>query len=376
MSVFNIKQLTGESPQHSSPESGRRPTGMHAVLELAVLSLIPRSSSEGELSITTKEIHERLKAQGHDRDIRSVQRKLNKLKLEYGFQSNADDTDKAPKPLRYWWGPESRSLNINHLSQQEALLMVMAEKQLRSMLPSGMHAILAGLFLVANKQLDKGLGHHLAKEWVNKVHVANPTQPLIPAENHPGVFEAVTEALYNNRWLKLSYVNKLGKAYRAEVMPLGLVQQGNKTLLVCRCEAWDNTGKKTLANSGQPIHWNLMVHRIQTAEAIPTTFLRPPDFDLAAYDRLGGFGVAEGYLVKLQFEMRNEFARSLLETPLSTDQEATSLKDGWWQIRATVPQTFILDHWLNGYQDAVRRVSKRKLKPVDGLSPIPMMVSR
>lgn len=54
------------------------------------------------------------------------------------------------------------------------------------------------------------------------------------------MFDAVSEALYYNRWLNIDYSNAHGTRRQVEVMPLGLAQQGSRLYLVCRFKGYDN----------------------------------------------------------------------------------------------------------------------------------------
>ena len=180
------------------------------------------------------------------------------------------------------------------------------------------------------------------REWLAKVRVVSTTQPLLPPKIRPGVFEAVSNALYANRWLRVDYRNAAGKEVKAEVMPLGLAQQGPRLYLVCRFRGFDN--ERSLA-----------VHRLVSAEVTESTFVRPKDFDLQRYDDDGRFGFGEGKRIRLSFRIDKEAGVHLLESPLSADQAIIDL-DTQFEIRATVAETAQLKWWLRGFGDQVSHV--------------------
>ncbi len=342
---------------------------MHDQLTLQILKLIPRCDDNGARGITSKQLHAALQKEGILRDRRTIQRKLLQMKTVFGFESDHAEDGKPQHTLRYWRGPKSRMHEMGSLSLQEALLLVLAEKQLKSMLPASLHGLMQNLFVQANDRLKRDVGATDAQEWLTKVHVTNPTQPLIPAENRDGVFMAVTEALYSNQFLDLTYKNKMGETRSGHVMPLGLAQQGNKTLLVCRCDAWDQQLDNGPVSAKTHQNWNLMMHRIQHAKVMKEKFLRPSDFSLQKHEESGGFAVPRYRQIRLEFETLSDLARSLAETKLSLDQHIDVLKNpdgqtsGWHRICATVADTQILDRWLQGFGSEVRNIQKTTIRP-------------
>ena len=179
------------------------------------------------------------------------------------------------------------------------------------------------------------------------MRIVDTTQPLLPPKVKPEVFEAVSNALYENKWLKVNYRNVDGKRGEYRVMPLGLAQQGPRLYLVCRFEGFDN--ERSLA-----------LHRIISAEASTMSFERPPEFDLKKYDDDGRFGFGEGVHIKLSFKIEKPYGAHLLETPLSADQGVWELEDEY-EITATVVDTEQLNWWLRGFGEVVKNVQKQPL---------------
>ena len=180
------------------------------------------------------------------------------------------------------------------------------------------------------------------------MRIVDTTQPLLPPKIRDGVLETVSNALYENKWLKLRYENADGKRGNYRVVPLGLAQQGPRLYLVCRFQDFGN--ERSLA-----------LHRIISAEVSTMSFDRPPEFDLKKYDDDGRFGFGGGERVRLSFRIEKPYGAHLLETPLSKDQEAKDLDDEY-EITATVVDTEQLNWWLRSFGDAVRAVIKFPLK--------------
>lgn len=237
------------------------------------------------------------------------------------------------------------------LSEQESLLLALAEEYLRNILPASLMKSMNSLFNQAHYDLRHRDESHINREWLEKVRVVSETQPLIAPSIVEGVFEEVSNALYNNRILNLEYKDVTGIITKPVVMPLGLAQQGSRIYLVCRYEKYkENKNERSLA-----------LHRILSAKATNSTFERPPEFSLAKYDIDGRFGFGEGKLVKLVFKIEKSLGMYLLETKLSHDQVVREI-DGWFEITATVVDTAQLKWWLRGFGDNAVVIEKTKLK--------------
>ncbi len=302
------------------------------VLAIELLRRIPRGRK-----ITASELHEQLKHAGVERDLRTIQRQLEMLSSH--FEIERDD---RTKPYGYRWLEKSRGLMLTSLTPQESLLLTLAEDYLGNILPSALRKSMSGFFLQARRNLTDTGNDQLEREWRKKVRVVATSQPLLPPKVVPGIFEHVSEALYHNRWLRLTYRNARGKESGAEVMPLGLAQQGPNLYLVCRYRGYED--ERSLA-----------LHRVLVAEVTTIQFERPKNFDLKRYDDEGRFGFGEGRRIELSFRIKKEFGFFLLETPLSKDQKVVE-DESCYVITATLVETALLTWWLRGFGDAVSDV--------------------
>jgi predicted DNA-binding transcriptional regulator YafY len=315
----------------------RRPESIETlVLALEILRRIPRGRK-----ITAKQLHQQLQDAGIDRDLRTIQRQLEMLSEH--FEIERDDRS---KPFGYRWLDRAKGMTLPHLTPQESLLLGLAEEHLRALLPAKLMRSMEGFFDQARRNLADDSSATLEREWKIKVRVVATGQPRIPAQVSAAVFDTVSEALYANRWLSIDYRNSGGKESTVDVMPLGLAQQGPILYLVCRYRGYDN--ERSLA-----------MHRIQGARMTTERFKRPSGFDLRKYDEDGRFGVQTGNIVRLTFEIAAEEGLSLIEAPLSADQEVVALPDGGYRISATVVETLMLERWLRGYGNSIKNVERR-----------------
>ena len=317
-----------------------RPDTLETVkLAMELLKRIPRVGK-----ISAQELHSQLTDAGIQRDLRSVQRQLGMLSEHFDIEC-----DDRSKPYGYSWKSGSKAFALPHLTTQESLLLHLAEQHLRQLLPARIMRSMDAFFTQAHRNLQNNDNAKLEREWAKKIRVVATSQPLIAPKIATEVFEAVTEALYSNCWLKLEYSNANKKVSTVDVMPLGLAQQGPRFYLVCRYRDYDN--ERSLA-----------MHRIQSATVSNLTFDRPQEFDLKKYDDDGRFGFGYGKRIQLSFQIDKVAGFHLLESKLSSDQQTEVLKNGHLKISATVVESAMLDWWLRGFGDAVSEVSRT---PVD-----------
>ena len=238
------------------------------LLAVELLRRIPRGRK-----VTASELHQQLKHAGMERELRTIQRQLEMLSEH--FEIERDDSS---KPYGYRWLEQAKALAVPNLTPQESVLLQLAEEHLKNLLPPRLMKSMDAFFSQARRNLGPESSARLEREWPGKVRVVATSQPLLPPKIVPGVFEAVSEALYSNHWLHIEYKNAGGKRTSADVMPLGLVQQGSRLYLVCRYQGFDNER-------------NLALHRIAAAEVSTLTFERPKTFDLKRYDDDGVLGL-------------------------------------------------------------------------------------
>lgn len=308
------------------------------LLAVELLRRIPRGRK-----VTASDLHRQLKDAGIDRDLRTIQRQLEMLSEH--FEIERDDRS---KPYGYRWLQHAKALAVPNLTPQESLLLQLAEEHLKHLLPARLMKSMEGFFSQARRNLGPDSSARLEREWPDKVRVVATSLPMLPPQIIPGVFEAVSEALYRNLWLHLDYRNAAGKRSQVDVMPLGLVQQGPRLYLVCRYRDFDNER-------------NLALHRILSAEISTMTFERPKTFDFKRYDDDGRFGFGEGKRIRLSFRIERGAGLHLLETPLSADQQVVEHKDGQLEITATVVDSAMLQWWLRGFGESICSVRREPI---------------
>ena len=322
----------------------QRPPGLETLqLALQLLKNIPRHKF-----VSASDMLKRLDEKDIKRDLRTVQRQLDMLSKAFDIEC-----DTRSKPYGYKWKSEAKPLSLPGLSATESLVLAMGQAHLSQLMPARVRKEMSAFFEQADgnlRNLDTtGKTPKLQKEraWLKKVRVVPVTQSLLPPKIQPGVFEAVSDALFHDHWLAVKYTNAAGKQHDANVMPLGLAQQGVRLFLVCRYEKHEDERA-------------LVLHRIQSAKDTQRAFERPTDFDLERYDSEGRFGFGEGKLIKLKIAV-SDFHRLILdETPLSKDQTIERVR-GRNVVIATVVESQQLVWWLRGLGDEATVLAPRAL---------------
>jgi hypothetical protein len=322
----------------------RRPDNLETLqLSLELLKRIPR-----QRKVAASELHSQVVEAGFERDLRSIQRQLESLCKHFDIEC-----DNSSRPYGYRWKASAAGFSLPGLTEQESLLMSLAEQQLRNQLPSALMKSLQGFFDQARRNLSPGdfvTANSRAREWLGKVRVVGTSLPMLPPKVLPGVFEQVSQALYNNLWLEVTYTNAEGKRTQANVMPLGLAQQGVRMFMPCKFDGYDDIR-------------NLALHRIQSAQCTNLPFRRPVDFDLQAYDDNGRFSFGQGVKVAVHLWVADHLALLLTESPLSADQTMSPSRQsqGGHELHATLTDSSLLVWWVRSQGDAVKVISPDSL---------------
>ena len=294
------------------------------------------------------EIATKLNDLGYDVSVRTVQRDLLELSSIFPIELN----NKNPRDYGWRW-MKGANLSVPGLSVSEALAMRMVEMHLKQLLPDAMLQGLHGIFNMAENKLDeveKNNSNH-SKEWLNKVRVVPPAQPLLPPVINQEIQADIYQALLENKQIKASYqpaFTDQPKEY--ELHPLGMIMRGAVSYLVA--SAYEYMDVRLYA-----------LHRFNTVEILDEGVKKPKGFNL---DKAIAGGLADfanqGEPIKLDIRCNEWVACYLTETPLSVDQKIVQDKEDWVRITATVNDTWQLRWWLMGQGAGIKVCSPEGLK--------------
>lgn len=293
------------------------------------------------------EICARLKSEGYAVSTRTVQRDLKDLSDIFPIELN----DKNPRDYGWRW-IKGANLDIPGMSNSEALAMRLVEKHLHQMLPASMLEGLQGVFNLAGEKLTKlkNDGNNHSADWLDKVKIVQPTQPLLPPPVCTEVQSAIYQALLENRQIAASYQSRNREQPKAYTLhPLGLIMRGAASYLVAT--AGDFKDARLYA-----------LHRFTKAEMLNAATTIPDGFSLDGEISHGLADFDQGDPIQLIINCQPWLTAILAETPLSTDQKSESVEDGCEQITATVNDTWQLRWWLLGLGAGVEVVSPAELR--------------
>jgi len=285
------------------------------------------------------DITAKLSDAGYDVSVRTVQRDLKELSEIFPIELN----DKNPREFGWRW-IKGANLDIPGMSVPEALAMRLVETHLKQLLPASMLDGLIGVFSLAKTKLDKvkNQNNNHSKDWLNKVRVVPPAQPLLPPVVDETVQANIYQGLLDDKQLSARYQSANSDQPNDYVLhPLGLIMRGAATYLVA--SAWDYDEARLYA-----------LHRFSKVEILDAAAKAPEGFNLNAAIASGLADFAnQGEPIKLELRCTEGVAAFLAETPLAADQTVTPEADGWVRLTATVNDTRQLQWWLLGQGDGV-----------------------
>ncbi|OAI21260.1 helix-turn-helix transcriptional regulator [Methylomonas koyamae] len=293
-----------------------------------MLSMIPKAPN----SISTPDLLSKLVDAGYEVDLRTVQRDLVKLSVSRLFPiSSTADT----KPLRWQWPSNTKRVQLPTMASNEALTFKLVEIYLEPLLPLSIKSQLADYFETA----DRVLAVSPLAGWVDKVRQIPSSLTLQPPEIDATVLAVVYEALLKDLRMKATYhaIERDAKSY--EVNPLGLVFRHNVIYLVATIN--DYIDIKQLA-----------LHRFIDAELTDKAVHIPTGFSLNNYIEQGEFDYPTNDIdqtIPITFKISAFMKQLLLETPISSDQQISTLDDDRYLLHATVNNTEQLRWWIRSF---------------------------
>ncbi len=307
---------------------------------LAMLRHIPRHPRR----ITARELVDKLKGEGFQVTLRSVQRDLEGLSSPFPLVC-----DDRARPYGWSWSRDAQ-LDIPAMQTPTALTFALAHQFLEPLLPRSSLDGLKPHFEQAAKLLAKTTGYPYA-HWPEKVRSLPRGLKLQPPEVKPEVLDLVYQALLEERRFAADYRPRGASAEtRYEVNPQGLVVRDGVLYLVCTL--WDYDDLK-----------QLVLHRMSAAELLDAPAKKAPGFDLDGYIQSGAFAGLQGDgTLSLVARFAPGCALHLREAHLSEDQTLADEPDGWVRITATLPDTAELRWWLLGFGEGVEVVEPPELR--------------
>jgi predicted DNA-binding transcriptional regulator YafY len=333
--------VTSPSARHATERAEKETaSGLHRQWQL--LSRLSTGKWVG-----TRQLREQLKREGIDISLRTIQRDLNQLSTRFPIECNGEI------PQGWRWQADAPVQSLPHMNSSQAVTFMMVEEHLRHLLPPSLLDEMRPWFDLARRSVSAE--HNNVRQWVNRVRIIPPTQPLIPPRVDPKAQQAIYEALLQDRQLTATYQRRgQGNAASTYTLnPLALVQRGPVIYLLCTRH--DRSDIRMFA-----------LHRFSEATVLEQRTTRPADFDLDDYLASGALGFRsigshDVHPERIQLRFGAQAGQSLLECRLSDDQQVYTEDSGHIVVEATVPLTAQLVWWLRGFGQGVQVLAPSSL---------------
>ncbi|SFN25524.1 helix-turn-helix transcriptional regulator [Marinobacter pelagius] len=295
-----------------------------AIRYLTMLRMVPRYPR----TITTTELAQRLEEYGYPVTMRSIQRDLEKLSVDFPLM-----VDESARPFRWSFERDATIDIIPALDLPAALTFELAQAYLKPMLPPRALAHLKPHFDEAHRTLLRE--RNPLGKWPDRIRVINRglggKRPAIDAD----VLETVTEALLREYQCTLTYQARNWPAPEdIRVHPFGLIFRDPNVYLIGTID-----GREGIRQ--------LVLHRATAGELVDEPLERPEDFDLDLYISSGAMGILHSRKpVFLRLRCDKPVLNHLIESPLGFDQVTTDIDENTFEITVTVGDTQDLRWWL------------------------------
>ncbi len=305
---------------------------------IQLLGAIPTNSWH-----STASIHGRLVENGRKITKRSVERALEALSRQDYPPIECRGGEGRGKAKEWQWKREHPLQG--HAHRQSALIeKLLLHRLAKHLLPPEIGARL-------QDEERRAAGEFAAKPgtpaawWLEHVVVMPPGPQRFPKALEPGVFDAVSSALWQRKQLQVEYSNRSDAGWRTHVVnPQGLVQDGYLLYLVANFPGYDNVRHMSLARMRNP---QVLADASRVLSDLDFRRHAAQQFDWP-YDDPG----------VIEFCIRDTRKIELEELPISPDQKIDPTPDAkrFHRVTATVAPSYRLDTFLKSFGKDVRRI--------------------
>ena len=299
-----------------------RDTAMRYIAMLSHIPLAPQN-------ISTAELQTKLDAEGYAVDVRTIQRDLGRLSAHFSLESMQG----RGRQLR-WFFSKGTANQWPAMNTDTALTLLMAEQNLRPLIPKQAASSLSSLVNQARETLKVQDKSGRRKTWADSVRIVPRGFALHPADIAPDVMSNIFEALGRNRQLRI--IHRSGK--ESVINPLGLVMRGTMLYLISTYYSYSDIRITAL-------------HRLRSATLEMTDRIVPKNFNIDEVLNSGlmSWRLDPGKPKKFEIEVSKDIADYLDENRINHTQKITPLDDGDMMISFTAEDTLELRQWLLGF---------------------------
>lgn len=294
--------------------------------------------------ISISNLSEKLKAQGIEIHIRSLQRDLNSLSKLFDIENDGS------KDIPGWyWKKDASKLELPEMEPSVALSFKLIRQFLDKFMPQTTMHELSPYFQHSSKILNTLQDNHLT-DWSSKVALISRNQPLLSPEINPVALAEIYDALLFGTQLNASYKPRNEEQREYTINPLGIVVVDQIIYLVGTL--WEYKDIKQFA-----------LHRFESAKATDNKGNIPDGFNLNTYIKEGSFEfvLPEEKTIKLKLKINKGIAKHLSESKISDNQKINYAGDEII-LSAETKNTQQLRWWLLSFGDGVEVVEPASLR--------------
>lgn len=305
-----------------------------------VLRMIPRHGR-----ITASQIHSRLLDEDLELSRRTVERDLDSLSVLFPITCDIEGR------TNYWyWNPDAAQLDVPTMDLHTSLAFHLMGTYMLRLLPRITQKRLDPYIMNAGTILETINASHSA--WPDKVRMVSRSLAMQMPTIDEAVLEAVSEALFSERSLAMSYRKRSHEDVKAysHLNPLGLVFIDNLIYLVA-----------TVGQHENPLQF--LLHRMVSVRKLDQPAIMPQGFSLQQYIDSGEFSYpvdARTITLKALFDI--DIAAYLRETPVPGTKSITLNDEDTILLEADVQDTMQLRWWLKGFGDQVEILEPTDLR--------------
>lgn len=298
-----------------------------------MLRLIPNSDQSGR---SVQDLAAALESRGYRVTRRTVERDLDTLRQCMPLEVNV-----RVRPQRWRW-QKARRVDIPGMEAAEAMALFMTQDIAHAHLPSCFADALQGRFAQANKTLAALARSGANVRWADRVRVVPAHVVLRPPRIAPRIVQSLQKALLNDLPIETLYQSLQEAKPSARLLyPRALILRGSSLYLIAHQK-----------NGGEAPHH----YAVQRFSAVRLRELEPwpeTSFSLEQFLDDGTDQFGDGREIRLRAQISLELAKTLRDSPLSSDMRVLEEKDGKLTLSATVRDTWALHTWILGHAENI-----------------------
>ena len=307
-----------------------------------MLRMLPRYP----LKITSKDLIDKLRDNDFFITKRTVERDLNSLSVQ--FPISLDDRS---KPYGWSWQKDAPNFDVPNLSLYESFLLMLADQNLKRILPENIKKIIKPYFINAYKTLEQFTKNNKKRWWSEKIRILESNQRLIPPTINEDIQNEITNCLLHDEIIILRYKNRALQDTEFNIMPLALVQRGSMIYLFAK----DSKNSKEIT-----IALNRIISIKRTGN-----FFKNITVNIDKKIEMGEFDFVEkNKPVQIELRISKATAQHLEESKLCVSQVIKSIPNSsFYQLKAEVIITEQLIWWILAHSiniEVIKPVSLRK----------------